>query len=282
MHAVLARRRRDQLMAKHKANHVQVAYAPDADAADRAATAKAAFFDATSARRGATCVATSAPVGASLQRPSASQEPSSDPADHPRRGGDRIAPCEHPLDQPGELRRRQGRRRPGDRGHRRGCAGGPRAGLEGLAQHRDRRRGHVRPGRDRRPGAITHIWLTTHPDHWRSLVLRAYWDGAEEPAIEVPVGDFFGQGWGRSPSFSSRRRRGQPARRVQLLLADAVPRRRRAPDAREPRPEPPPSSTSRSPTRPAATRRGRPVPARPVAAVNPVAAGMHPPGPRRR
>ena len=37
---------RDQLMAKHKANHVQVAYAPDADAADRAATAKAAMFDA--------------------------------------------------------------------------------------------------------------------------------------------------------------------------------------------------------------------------------------------
>jgi hypothetical protein len=37
---------RDQLMAKHKANHVQVAYAPDADAADRAATVKAAMFDA--------------------------------------------------------------------------------------------------------------------------------------------------------------------------------------------------------------------------------------------
>ena len=45
MHAVLNGVGRDQLMAKHKANHVQVAYAPDADAADRAATVKAALFD---------------------------------------------------------------------------------------------------------------------------------------------------------------------------------------------------------------------------------------------
>ena len=46
MHAVLHGVGRDQLMAKHKANHVQVAYAPDADTADRAATVKAALFDA--------------------------------------------------------------------------------------------------------------------------------------------------------------------------------------------------------------------------------------------
>lgn len=46
-------------------------------------------------------------------------------------------------------------------------------------------------------GKITHIWLTTHPDHWRRLVLRAYWDGSEEPAVEVPYGDFFCSGWGR-------------------------------------------------------------------------------------
>ena len=46
MHAVLHGVGRDELMAKHKANHVQVAYAPDADAADRAATAKATLFDA--------------------------------------------------------------------------------------------------------------------------------------------------------------------------------------------------------------------------------------------
>jgi hypothetical protein len=46
MHAVLHGVGRNQLMAKHKANHVQVAYAPDAMTADRALTAKAAFFDA--------------------------------------------------------------------------------------------------------------------------------------------------------------------------------------------------------------------------------------------
>jgi hypothetical protein len=53
------------------------------------------------------------------------------------------------------------------------------------------------------PGRITHIWLTTHPDHWRSMVLRAHWDGDPEPAVEVPLGDFFGQGWGRFAQLSS-------------------------------------------------------------------------------
>ena len=53
------------------------------------------------------------------------------------------------------------------------------------------------------PGRITHIWMTTHTNHWRSLLLRAFWDGAEEPAVEVPVGDFFGQGWGRFAQVSS-------------------------------------------------------------------------------
>jgi len=32
------------------------------------------------------------------------------------------------------------------------------------------------------PGTITHIWLTTPPNNWRTLVLRAYWDHAPEPA----------------------------------------------------------------------------------------------------
>ena len=35
------------------------------------------------------------------------------------------------------------------------------------------------------PGTITHIWLTTGSDHWRTLVLRAYWDDADKPAIEA-------------------------------------------------------------------------------------------------
>ncbi len=50
MHAVLHGVGRDQLMARHKANHVQVVYAPDAETADRALTAKAAFFDALGVR----------------------------------------------------------------------------------------------------------------------------------------------------------------------------------------------------------------------------------------
>jgi len=53
------------------------------------------------------------------------------------------------------------------------------------------------------PAVITHIWLTTHRSNWRSLVLRAYWDGAAEPAIEVPLGDFFGQGWCRFAQLGS-------------------------------------------------------------------------------
>lgn len=53
------------------------------------------------------------------------------------------------------------------------------------------------------PALITHIWLTTHRRHWRSLILRAHWDGADEPAIEVPVGDFFGQGWCEFAQLSS-------------------------------------------------------------------------------
>ena len=52
------------------------------------------------------------------------------------------------------------------------------------------------------PGRITHIWITCHTDHWRTLVLRAFWDGAEEPAVEVPYGDFFCSGWGRFAQVS--------------------------------------------------------------------------------
>lgn len=46
MHAVTYGISRDQMMARHKANHIQVAYAPDAAAANRALAAKAAAFRA--------------------------------------------------------------------------------------------------------------------------------------------------------------------------------------------------------------------------------------------
>jgi hypothetical protein len=53
------------------------------------------------------------------------------------------------------------------------------------------------------PGVVQHIWITTHPRHWRSLLLRMHWDGDPEPAVEVPLGDFFGQGWGEFAPLSS-------------------------------------------------------------------------------
>jgi hypothetical protein len=46
VHAVLDGVSRNQLMARHKANHVQVAYASDTATADKALTVKAAFFEA--------------------------------------------------------------------------------------------------------------------------------------------------------------------------------------------------------------------------------------------
>lgn len=53
------------------------------------------------------------------------------------------------------------------------------------------------------PGVIRHIWITV-PDRTeagpfvlRDLVLRAYWDGFEVPSVEVPLGDFFCNGFGR-------------------------------------------------------------------------------------
>jgi len=45
------------------------------------------------------------------------------------------------------------------------------------------------------PGAIQHIWMTP-TGNWRFSILRFYWDGEDEPSIEVPVGDFFTNGWG--------------------------------------------------------------------------------------
>jgi hypothetical protein len=44
-HVVLHDVSRDQFMARHKANHAQVVYAPDAEIADKALIAKAAMFD---------------------------------------------------------------------------------------------------------------------------------------------------------------------------------------------------------------------------------------------
>ncbi len=53
------------------------------------------------------------------------------------------------------------------------------------------------------PGAIQHIWITVFPDWWRSLVIRFYWDDEETPSIEVPLGDFFCNGWNVRCNVSS-------------------------------------------------------------------------------
>lgn len=49
------------------------------------------------------------------------------------------------------------------------------------------------------PGIITRIWVTIDsrdPFFLRRILLRMYWDGEEYPSVEVPVGDFFGTGFG--------------------------------------------------------------------------------------
>jgi hypothetical protein len=61
-------------------------------------------------------------------------------------------------------------------------------------------------GRIEGSGRITHMWFTINgksPDHLRELVLRVYWDGADKPAIECPLGDFFGLGFGRYVEYKS-------------------------------------------------------------------------------
>jgi hypothetical protein len=58
---------------------------------------------------------------------------------------------------------------------------------------------------------IQHIWLTVFPAYWRRLVLRFYWDGEETPSVEVPVGDFFCNGWCERSNVASTHRRTPPA-----------------------------------------------------------------------
>jgi hypothetical protein len=64
------------------------------------------------------------------------------------------------------------------------------------------------------PATIQHIWMTFpepapgwlgregNANH-SELVLRIYWDGAAEPAVESPVGDFFAAGFGQRAEVHS-------------------------------------------------------------------------------
>jgi hypothetical protein len=53
-------------------------------------------------------------------------------------------------------------------------------------------------------GVINHIWMTPAGDY-RLLIMRMYWNGEEEPSVEVPAGDFFAAGWGmgKEPRITS-------------------------------------------------------------------------------
>jgi hypothetical protein len=67
------------------------------------------------------------------------------------------------------------------------------------------RQNPIKPGETRTlaevagPGVITHLWFTiATPEryHLKKIVLRMYWDGESLPAVESPIGDFFGLGLG--------------------------------------------------------------------------------------
>lgn len=55
-------------------------------------------------------------------------------------------------------------------------------------------------------GIINRIWMTMSdrsPKMLRSLRLEMFWDGAEKPAVSVPLGDFFGIGLGEKVPFEN-------------------------------------------------------------------------------
>ena len=51
-------------------------------------------------------------------------------------------------------------------------------------------------------GSVQHIWMTP-TGNWRYSIIRFYWDDETTPSVEVPVGDFFGMGWGKYASLQS-------------------------------------------------------------------------------
>ena len=85
-------------------------------------------------------------------------------------------------------------------------------------------------------GYIAQFWLTFPGwfwQHWnpkapinqsilKTLILRIYWDGAEQPAVAAPVGDFFGAGLVRGGQLRLPLFR-HLERRLLLQMADAVP-----------------------------------------------------------
>ncbi len=56
-------------------------------------------------------------------------------------------------------------------------------------------------------GIVRRWWITiapfNHKEIQRQGILRCYWDGEEDPSVEVPVADFFGMGFGEYKDFIS-------------------------------------------------------------------------------
>lgn len=55
-------------------------------------------------------------------------------------------------------------------------------------------------------GCITHFYIAmvlADVTDYRDAILRCYWDGAEHPSVQVPLGDFFGVAHGRIREFQS-------------------------------------------------------------------------------
>ena len=56
-------------------------------------------------------------------------------------------------------------------------------------------------------GTIRRIWATTHPfdevEFLRSLKFEIFWDGAKTPAVQAPLGDFFGHTFGKMTRFEN-------------------------------------------------------------------------------
>ncbi len=55
-------------------------------------------------------------------------------------------------------------------------------------------------------GVINRIWLTISdrsPEMLRSLKIEMFWDDESQPAVSVPLGDFFGVGLGKRVAFES-------------------------------------------------------------------------------
>lgn len=71
---------------------------------------------------------------------------------------------------------------------------------------------HVQPGQRmvlaglEGPGEVRHLWFTmmSHDRRYpRNMVLRIYWDHAEIPSVESPIGDFFAAGNGMRANVTS-------------------------------------------------------------------------------